>query len=87
MKERFTRTTHFVREHKIAIAFGTAAVVGGTLGVIVGRRNAPGTVLRLALTSEQLQGLIENTESVISFDMGPKAKIWIINAATREVFP
>jgi len=84
MKDKFVRTKKFVQNHKVSISTVTGIAIGTVAAVSIVKANQPHVLTKLHMTTENLQYLIDNTEAVISYNVSPRDKIWIINAASKE---
>jgi hypothetical protein len=81
MKERFSRAKKFVCDHPFGVSIGTGVVVGIVIAMVTNKT----IINRLIVPSDFLQNLIDNPEGVIAFDVSPREKIWIVNAASKEL--
>lgn len=84
---RFSHLKTFVQDHRIEIGFATGVCVGFAILMITKQSASPNVIKRVALTPEQLKGLLASPESVVTFNSNPKEMIWVLNSTTKEVFP
>jgi long-subunit acyl-CoA synthetase (AMP-forming) len=84
----FSRVKDFVRNHQNKVSFVAGVAVVIVIAELVIMKSAKtGIILKVSVTPEQLQHLLQNPESVISFGETPSQIVWVTNSTTKEIFP